>query len=204
MEVLNLFPTELFVFKNTTVNNQQLISYLDKLDNIQIKKTSTLSMLEDLRKHDEFKELFSWFDQCLNSVKDYMTYDCDSLEITSSWFNVALADYQMYQNVHRHSMSFFSAVYYLTEGAPTLFEDPVIHRTQAQLEVLRFDYHPFYNSNAEPGKLVIFPSWMYHSSLPHYGEKNRYIISFNCLPNGKINHNLASDSRATVRIINDK
>ncbi len=204
MEVLELFPTEFFVFKNKEIDNQYLIEQLSKLNDIQIKKTSTLSMLVDLRKYQEFKELFSWFDQCLNSVKNHMKYDCDSLEITNSWFNVALADYQMYQNVHRHSMSFLSAVYYLSEGSPTVFEDPVIHRTQAQLEVLRFDYHPFYNSDPEPGKLVIFPSWMYHSSLPHYGDKNRYIISFNCLPNGKINHNLATDSKATVRIINDQ
>ncbi len=204
MEILELFPTEVFVFKNPNIDNQHLISQLDKLDNIEIKKTSTLSMIVDLRSHPEFKELFAWFDQCLNSVKDYMKYDCDSLEITSTWFNVALAEYRMFQNVHRHSMSMWSAVYYLSEGSPTEFEDPVIHRTQAQLEVLRYDYNPFYKVTAEPGKLVLFPSWMYHSSLPHLGDKNRYIISFNSLPNGKINHNLATDSKATLRIINDK
>lgn len=203
MEVLNLFPTEVFLFKNNTVDNDRLIAVLERLDNIEIKKTSTLSMIVDLRKYDEFKELFSWFDECLGSVKDHMKYDCDSLEITSTWFNVAISGYQMFQNVHRHSMSMWSAVYYLSEGSPTEFEDPVIHRTQAQLEVLRFDYNPFYKINAEPGKLVIFPSWMYHSSLPHLGDKNRYIISFNSLPNGRINYNLATDSKATVRIIND-
>ncbi len=203
MEILNLFPTELFTFQNTSVDNQKLISYLEKLDNIEIKKSSTLSMIVDLRKHREFDELFAWFDQCLESVRAYMKYDCDSLEISSTWFNVALADYQMYQNVHRHSMSLLSAVYYLSEGSPTEFEDPVIHRTQAQLEVLRFDYQPFYKINPVPGKLVIFPSWMYHSSLPHLGDKHRYIISFNCLPTGKINHNLATDSKATIRIVND-
>lgn len=204
MEVQQLFPTEIFVFNNPAIDNQRLIAELEKLNDVEIKKTSTISMIVDLRNHQEFKELFSWFDQCLNSIKEYMKYDCDRLSITSTWFNVALAGYNMFQNVHRHSMSMWSAVYYLTEGSPTEFEDPVIHRTQAQLEVLRFDYNPFYKVNAEPGKLVIFPSWLYHSSLPHLGDKHRYIISFNCLPDGKINHNLATDSKATLRIVNDK
>ncbi len=203
MEVLELFPTEVFVFENTAVNNTQLVDYLQTLDNVEIKKSTTLSILVDLRKHDQFKDLFLWFDQCLDEVKTHMKYDCDELTITNSWFNVALTGYSMHQNVHRHSMSLLSAVYYLTEGSPTVFEDPVIHRTQAQLEVLRHGYNPFYSSDAKPGKLVIFPSWMYHSSMPHIGSNNRYIISFNCLPSGKINYNLATDSKAHIRIVND-
>lgn len=203
MEVLKLFPTEVFEFENLTIDNKRLITYLQTLNDVEIKKTTTISILEDLRKHQEFNELFQWFDQCLSDVKTYMKYDCDQLAITNSWVNVALGDYKMYQNVHRHSMSLLSAVYYLTEGSPTLFEDPVIHRTQAQLEVLRFGYNPFYDSEARPGKLVIFPSWMYHSSVPHLGKENRYVISFNCLPSGKINHNLATDSKAHIRIVND-
>jgi len=203
MEVLKLFPTEVFEFENLTIDNKRLIAYLQTLNDVEIKKSTTISILEDLRKHQEFNELFQWFDQCLNDVKTYMKYDCDQLAITNSWINVALGDYKMYQNVHRHSMSLLSAVYYLTDGSPTIFEDPVIHRTQAQLEVLRFEYNPFYDSEAKPGKLVIFPSWMYHSSVPHLGKENRYVISFNCLPSGKINHNLATDSKAHIRIVND-
>jgi uncharacterized protein (TIGR02466 family) len=202
MEILNLFPTELFVFQNDTIDNESLVKRTQQLDEIEIKKSTTLSMLYDLRHVQEFDPLFAWFKQCLEEVRVKMEYDCEGFEITNSWFNVALGGYEMFQNYHRHSMSFYSAVYYLTEGSATVFEDPVLHRTQAQIEVLRHNYKPFYESAAIPGKLVIFPSWMYHRSLPHIGANDRYIISFNTMPVGKINHNLATDSKANLKVIN--
>lgn len=203
MERLELFPTDVFVFYNKNIDNQSLIEKLERLDNVQVKKSTTLSMLVDLRHHEDFKDLFNWFRECLEEIRVKQQYDCDKFEITNSWFNVALAGYDMYQNYHRHSMSFFSAVYYLTDGSPTIFEDPVIHRTQAEIEVLRMNYEPWIFSDAEPGKLIIFPSWLYHSSKIHLGESNRYIISFNSLPTGKINYNLATDSKVIVRIDNE-
>ena len=202
MEILNLFPTELFVFQNDNIDNQALITRTQQIDHVEIKKSTTLSMLYDLRQVEEFSPLFTWFNQCLEEVRVKMSYDCDGFEITNSWFNVALGGYEMFQNYHRHSMSFYSAVYYLSEGSPTVFEDPVLHRTQAQIEVLRHEYKPFYESEAKPGKLVIFPSWMYHRSLPHISAKDRYIISFNSMPVGKINYNLATDSKAILKVLN--
>jgi uncharacterized protein (TIGR02466 family) len=157
-------------------------------------------MLADLRKKPEFKELFDWFNVCLEEIRQTMKYDCDKLEITNSWFNVALGGYNMYQNYHRHSMSFYSAIYYATDGAATVFDDPVTQRNHAQLEVLRHEFSPTYISPAEAGKLVIFPSWMYHSSQQHLDSHNRYIISFNTMPTGKINHMLATDSKTEISI----
>jgi uncharacterized protein (TIGR02466 family) len=200
MEVINAFPVEFFVFKNKDIDNQELIKKLERLDNVEIKKTTTLSMLVDLRNLPEFSDLFSWFKSCLEEVRQGMKFDCDRLEISNSWFNVAMADYKMYQNYHRHSMSFYSAVYYLTGGSSTIFEDPVRDRSQAQIEVLRHDYQPTFASEAEPGKLIIFPSWVYHNSRPHLESFNRYVISFNVFPAGKINYNLATDSKLEVEI----
>ena len=37
MEVLELFPTEVFVFENTKVDNEQLVKYLQTLDDVEIK-----------------------------------------------------------------------------------------------------------------------------------------------------------------------
>jgi uncharacterized protein (TIGR02466 family) len=99
-------------------------------------------------------------------------------------------------------MSFFSAVYYVTDGSPTVFEDPVKHRTEAQLEVLRHEYAPHHFVEAVPGKLILFPSWLYHSSTPHFGNEDRYVISFNVMPTGAINYNLATDSVANIEVHN--
>ena len=32
---------------------------------------------------------------------------------------------------------------------------------------------------AEPGQLVVFPSWIQHSALPYRGERERYVLSVN-------------------------
>ena len=32
---------------------------------------------------------------------------------------------------------------------------------------------------AQPGMMIVFPSWIDHSAMPYRGTKNRYILSFN-------------------------
>ena len=203
MEKVQIFPTEIFIFENPNIDNEALIAKTKTLDNVEIKKTTTLSMLYNLGREPEFKELYDWFAECLEEIRVKQKYDCEKIEITNSWFNVALGGYQMFQNYHKHSMSMFSGVYYLSEGAATSFEDPEVHRSEAELEVLRFDYQPWYHSDAKPGKLVIFPSWLYHRTDPHFGSNDRYVISFNSFPTGRINHNLATDSKITIQVKHD-
>lgn len=202
MEVKELFPTTFFVFRNSEINNKKLIQQLESTE-AEIQETTTLSMMVDLHNKPEFDYLFSWFKECIAEVKEYMEYDCDDLKITSSWFNVAMEQRGHYINYHRHSMSMLSGVYYATDGAGTSFEDPVIHRTQAQLEVLSKKYKGTEVIDAEPGKLVIFPSWLFHQGIPHIQNTRRYIISFNVFPSGKINYNLAHDSKAHIEVKDD-
>jgi len=202
MHVDRFFPVEFFTFRNSDIDNQALISKLEKVRS-PIKEGTCLSMTADIHILPEFSELFQWINRCITEMKNYMSYDCDRIDITSSWFNVSMPDRNHYMNYHRHSMSFYSGVYYLTEGASTVFEDPVIHRTQAQIEVLRKDYNPSEYIIPEPGKLVLFPSWVYHMSQTHLGKNSRYIISFNTMPAGKINHNSAADSKANIEIRNN-
>lgn len=204
MEKVKLFPTEVFVFRNNTFDNVKMIEHCEKYGDF-VKQSETISSMRNLHDKVELSPLFDWFRQCLEEVRLSCRYDCDSFQITSSWFNRALPQSGMKLNVHRHSMSYFSAVYYLTEGSPTVFEDPVIHRTQAQLEVLRHldrESSPHQPITAEPGKLILFPSWLFHFSAPHVGNNDRYIISFNTMPSGDINYNIASDSVASIKILN--
>lgn len=199
MNRISLFPTDIFTFYNKNINNENLILNLENYADL-VKQSSTLSFIRNIHDKPEMSDLFNWISLCLDEVKVSEKYDCDRFDITSSWFNRSLPNSGMAQNYHRHSMSFFSGIYYLTEGSHTVFEDPVLHRTQAELEVLRFDYSPREHTVAEPGKLVIFPSWLYHTSMPHYGSKDRYIISFNTMPTGYVNYNLATDSVAHITV----
>lgn len=202
MQTINLFPIEFFEFRNRDINNQQIIKVLDNLKG-PIRNGSVLSYVKHVHKEPELSNLFSWFERCLEEIRVRLHYQCDKFEITSSWYNKALANSGMHQNYHKHVLSFFSGVYYLTEGSPTFFEDPVIQRSQGQIEVLRDNYQPFEKINAEPGKLVIFPSWVYHQTPPHIMDNDRYIISFNSLPTGNINPKSTIDSQCYISVKND-
>ena len=204
MEKVKLFPTDVFVFRNNTFDNKVMIEHCEKYAD-HINDSEVISSMRNLHDKQELKPLFDWFDSCLDEIRVSCQYDCDRFAITSSWFNRALPRSGMKLNVHRHSMSFFSAVYYLTDGSPTVFEDPVIHRTQAQLEVLRVhdqESSPHQTIDAEAGKLIIFPSWLFHFSAPHIGDEDRYIISFNTMPEGDVNYKIATDSVASIKILN--
>jgi len=199
MKVIPTFPTELFEFKNTELDNDALIPLCEQYAD-HVKHSDTISSMRNLHDKKELNPLFTWINDCIKQVHVQQKFDCDGFKITSSWFNRALPREGMRLQYHRHSMSFLSGVYYVTEGAATVFEDPVKHRTEAQLEVLRHDYSPHWFSDAEAGKLILFPSWLFHSSTPHFGEKDRYIISFNTMPYGDINFNLATDSVASLEV----
>jgi len=203
MEILKLFPIDFFVFYNKNFDNKKLIANLETLDDIQIKKTTQISLLINLKNNKNFQDLFNWFSDCLKEVKKIKQYDCDQIKITNSWVNVSLADYNMYLDTHKHSMSFYSGIYYLTDGSATTFIDPFEQAIDTQLQVLKFNYHPEEKISPEPGKLIIFPSYIYHKSDIHIANTSRYIISFNTMPTGKINYNLATDSKINIKIEDD-
>lgn len=199
MVKLETFPTEIFIFKNDFVDNNAIIRKL-KQKQSHVKLGTNLSYLNDIHNQEEFKNLTDWFDHCLEEIRTQLNYVCEKIEITRSWYNCAEAGRGQHQNYHKHTMSFYSAVYYLTHGAPTYFEDPVIQRTTAsQIEVLRLHYNPTIAIDAEPGKLVVFPSWMFHQTPPHVENFDRWIISFNTLPTGKIN-NIGHDASCYISI----
>lgn len=199
VKTLDFFPVEFFEFKNSSIDNAQLIEKLKNL-NHPPKNSQNLSFVYSLHKDQNFTEIFNWFSYCLDQIKIHCNYDCDKFEISSSWYNVSLANRGMHQNYHKHTNSFFSGVYYLTHGSPTMFEDPVLYRANGQIEVLRENYSPFKKIDAEPGKLIIFPSYMYHQSPPHVENFDRCIISFNVLPTGKINSKFDNDASLNLSL----
>jgi uncharacterized protein (TIGR02466 family) len=198
MQKLSLFPTDLFVFKNDF--DQETLIELCKKEQFGVGGPA-FSSRRDLHRDKEWKELFNWFEDCLEEIKVAGQMDCDKISITSSWCNIYYAKDYNYHRPHRHSLSYLSAVYYLTAGAPTLFQDPLPWRAEyAQIEVLQHNFSPLEEVSAEPGKLVIFPSWMFHSTKQHADDFDRWSISFNTLPSGNVNTNMASDSTATIEI----
>lgn len=193
MEVINLFPIEFFRFTNDQFQSLAIVEHIQSLS-VAPKLSSNLSYRIPLHRDQKLADLFNWFHACLEQIRVTQKYDCDKFSISSSWYNQSLKNQGMHQTFHKHTNSFFSGIYYLSEGSPTVFEDPVTQRSMTQLEVLRKDYSPFERTMAVPGSLIIFPSFVFHHSPPHVENFDRHIISFNVLPTGKINASADADA----------
>ena len=133
-----------------------------------------------------------FFEEALAEYRTQYQLYCDKLEISMEWFNLAPAGSGVGHPLHRHPMSYLSAVYYLTEGADTVFEDPMTPRTSDTLDVfqetlMQAEYGINAAIKAEPGKLILFPAWLKHYSMRQLDQFDRWTISFNAFPTGKVN-----------------
>jgi len=119
-------------------------------------------------------------------VSENLGYDINtSLHIDSMWSIVNLPG--SHNKSHIHPGSHWSGVYYVQapeKSGRIQFSDP---RTASVMSGIR--YQP--NSRRKPetwvkvshnpvaGKMIIFPSWLYHSVEPNLSKDERIIISFN-------------------------
>lgn len=94
------------------------------------------------------------------------------------------------QTMHSHANSFISGVFYLTPSHPgsrTVFVRPpggfefsFRHHTR-QAAMGPFNAGKYMLPAAEPGDLVLFPSYLYHEVPKNQGEQ-RITIAFNAIP----------------------
>ena len=100
--------------------------------------------------------------------------------LSTSWFNVMEKGANVEK--HRHEGSVVSGAYYpIVENgsAPIVFESPIRTPRMAEIHNKATDFTAN-NMEFEPksGMLILFPSWLYHYSLPNKTAK-RITISFN-------------------------
>ena len=94
------------------------------------------------------------------------------------------------QTMHSHANSFISGIYYLTPSHPgsrTVFIRPpggsefsFRHHTR-QAAMGPFNAGKYMLPAAEPGDLVLFPSYLYHEVPKNQGDQ-RITIAFNAIP----------------------
>jgi len=107
--------------------------------------------------------------------------------ITESWFHITQKG--GYHDAHSHPNCSWCGIYYLDVGdcdfdlrsGVNRFYDPrncADHYLDAGSQYLNstgiWDVAP------SEGQIVIFPSYLKHSALPYFGEKDRVILAFNC------------------------
>jgi hypothetical protein len=193
----HLFPVVLREYHNPDHKDlhPRLIEFLSEYPSQQSNiPEGVYTSRPDLHKIEDgpAEELRQFFWDCLAEYRyNYKLY-CDGFEISLMWSNHAPAGSGFGHPLHRHPMSYLSAVYYMTDGASTYFEDPCTPRTSDTLDVfmhdkMTSDWGINEKIDAEPGKLIIFPSWLKHYSGRQLDNFDRWTVSFNAFPIGKIN-----------------
>jgi len=140
---LHMFPVVCRTYKQPDDTlNQRVIESMDGYPAQQSNfPEGVITSRPDLHKIEDgpITELRQFFWDCLAEYRYAYKLYCDGLEISSMWFNHAPAGSGFGHPLHRHPMSYLSAVYYLTTGAPTFFDDPVTPRTYDTLDVFQGD-----------------------------------------------------------------
>ena len=146
-----------------------------------------------LHKKEEYKELIQWFDQCLDECKQSVGFNFNGkFGITQCWANQTRKGGLHVR--HTHSNSLVSSVFYLTEqSAPTYFTVKSIWHDKFDLPIqnikgsdLMHELTPLTFIEPVVGRLVLFPSSLYHGVVKSDSVLPRFSMSFNTFIDGTI------------------
>lgn len=119
---------------------------------------------------EEVAEFGQW------ALKDYR------VEVINAWG--IINPRHGYNTLHNHPLSFLSGVYYLQgneDSGNIEFRDP---REVRMMEVIPQSGNNRWTFKSvryapEPGRMLIFPSWLLHEVKPNQSDEDRICISFN-------------------------
>lgn len=195
MKLKQIFPIDIFTFHYENLDEIPNLIYL--IESNITHKVSVGMTASNLHKDPETNNLVNFFDSCLEEVRNYYNYDCEKISITTMWGNMTDSFSGDQHHQHKHPLSFISGVFYLSEGSNTVFFNPSnfeMFHVWKNLPDERDGY--MYEHTPKVGELILFPSWLQHSTRPHRGNHHRHTISINTLPSGLVNSN--SLDRATM------
>jgi len=130
-----------------------------------------------MEKLPEFFELAK--DQSTSMIRDSNIIISENTMLTiSAW----IQDYQLKQfhSIHNHPRSLLSGVYFVRadQGAPPLI---LYNPNPGQIMVSDNENDKMYEVEPERGKMVIFPSYLFHEVLSNDNNHNRTVLAFNLL-----------------------
>jgi uncharacterized protein (TIGR02466 family) len=186
---LHFFPVESYEFHADKSLLDDTLSRVKDLEYKSFNEPAGVMTTGNIHDLEEFAPLMSWFQECVDTIHFDNGLNCDRLVVNKAWSNRSLAQTGHRHDAHRHPMSYYSGIFYLTQGAPTIFLDPLWQRDWSSFYI---DGHATSNNgvlfyHGGPGGLILFPSWMVHASAENTDDVDRYSIAFNTFPNGDVN-----------------
>tara|TARA_B100000767_G_C19736803_1_gene524301 strand:- start:634 stop:1233 length:600 start_codon:yes stop_codon:yes gene_type:complete len=138
----------------------------------------------DLNSLDKYKKLN---DEIKNSVKFFIKNTlCMKSDFTiyKSW--LTLTEPKGSSNSHNHSNSWISGVYYPEQNNDfkIRFYNDYANHFKTEVHKQNIYNSITYDITPEKNELILFFSNLRHKILENKSDKNRYSLSFNCLPKG--------------------
>ncbi len=202
---IQLFPT--FVFQHGVPGHEVLNARLEReIRGIRERiplwkgKPRPWQCAPNLHTHPAFAPLVEAVDQAVGVANEALQYQVDGFRTTGMWANWLLDGDQ--HPAHTHANNFWSGVYYVRCDVPTVSRITFTHpNPAARVLVPRRAQFTISNStswslDADPGTLVMFPSWLEHN-VPPVPSGERVSIAFNVMLTGDL---LEPDSLQWARI----
>jgi uncharacterized protein (TIGR02466 family) len=184
MNFIDLFPTTIFLKQLKFFN---LSLFKDYILNSEIDKggnNGSMTLEFNILNNSLFTNLKK---DILDNSKTYLKelgHIFSDLQISDSWGNL----HNINEGIHNHchTNSYISGCFYVTDGSPIEFQNPLLEIKGMKSEVNKSKNYRTWDSytlDPQAGLLVIFPSWLNHRVLPSK-QKERISIAFNILPKG--------------------
>ena len=190
MELFKLFPTDVYIEKNTEIDNKKISEVILKKEKVESSRELTnrdgWQSKDNLHRDKNFSEILETLVKSFQSICNNYGYR-NELEwyVTNMWANVNR--YKDSNMKHLHGRSDWSWVYYVLvpQGSgKIIFCDPRIRRAMYQKEefLQNFDnpsQYGEYKIDSSVGKLIIFPSYLEHYVESNLTQQPRISISGN-------------------------
>ena len=179
-ELLMVFPTPVQIYKYENSIEKELkhiegVEWKSQVANANFKTKDSY-----LTKHEQLKNLTSFFKECIDDYCNTIINSDQRLVITQLWGNRNPKGSKHHEHVHPNSI--ISGVFYLRQD-PKL---PPIQFSKSNQEAMKLDPRKYNTYNAETfllpctaGELILFPSNLRHSVPVNMGEEERISLSFN-------------------------
>lgn len=181
--------TNFIAYDYLEIDNEALADYSFKLE----KKNPDYQISEYGGWHSRFLDLTSpELAPLVNEIQLRLEASCEYAGLSDKyapvikdlWINI-LREHK-YINAHNHPGYMFSGCYYVTTPANCgnlFFMNPLQEVSFVITPPMIGEYNPFNSAvweiKPEPGKLVIFPSWLMHYIKPNQSSEPRISIAFN-------------------------
>ena len=115
----------------------------------------------------------------------------NKFKITNMWVNRYKKTISIHNHIHSNSL--ISGVFYLDDHGGTIVSNPLGHISNivmAENTMPSSGNSDQFISKSAANSMFIFPSWLYHTSIPNPSDEYRFTIAFNV-----VSENLGQDVR---------